>query len=181
MGIEKLINRLNADAADWAGDRYIKRDLLDAADALEELQSELNTAKSPEVLEAVDELMEFARTRMSTACWLYYVDVLGGWRGQKEERRLDIDLTLDEIYAQLAEEAAELAHAALKMRRVINGKNPTPVEPDDAFESVLEETNDVFAVLDVLTLRRDDERISQKLKRWEERLKNGYKELHDGD
>ena len=58
--------------------------MVDAADALEELQAELNAAKSPEVLEAVDELMEFARTRMSTADWLYYVDVLGRWRGQKE-------------------------------------------------------------------------------------------------
>ena len=54
-----------------------------AADALEKLQSELNAAKSPEVLEAVDELVEFARTRMGIAEWLYYVDVLGEWRGQK--------------------------------------------------------------------------------------------------
>ena len=52
---------------------------------LEKVKAELNSAKSPEVLEAVDELMEFARTRMSTADWLYYVDVLGEWRGQKED------------------------------------------------------------------------------------------------
>ena len=52
---------------------------------LEQVKAELNAAKSPEVLEAVDELMEFARTRMSTADWLYYVDVLGEWRGQKED------------------------------------------------------------------------------------------------
>lgn len=39
MDIEKLIKRLNADAADWAGDGYIKRDLHEAADALEELQA----------------------------------------------------------------------------------------------------------------------------------------------
>lgn len=87
----------------------------------------------------------------------------------------------DEIYAQLAEEAAELAHAALKMRRVINGQNPTPVDSDDAFESVLEEVNDVLAVLDVLHIRRDDERVWQKLKRWKERLDHADKKLHDGD
>ena len=52
---------------------------------LEQVKQELDAAKSPEVLEAVDELMEFARTRMSTADWLYYVDVLGEWRGQKED------------------------------------------------------------------------------------------------
>ena len=64
------------------------RDLNDAPKLraeLEQVKAELNAAKSPEVLEAVDELMEFARTRMSTADWLYYVDVLGEWRGQKED------------------------------------------------------------------------------------------------
>ena len=85
MDIEKLQKRLASDAADWAGGGYIKRDLHEAADALKKLQAELNAAKSPEVLKAVDELMEFARVRMSTADWLYYVDALGGWRGQKEE------------------------------------------------------------------------------------------------
>lgn len=80
-------------------------------------------------------------------------------------------LELDEIYAQLAEEAAELAHAALKMRRVINRKNPTPVDADDAFESVVEEANDVIAVLDTLHIARDECRIAQKLTRWEERIK----------
>ena len=31
-----------------------------------------------------------------------------------------------EILAQLAEESSELAQAALKLRRAIDGKNPTP-------------------------------------------------------
>lgn len=83
----KLISRLT-NANEMQALTYIReaadRGEIHAADALEELQAELNAAKSPEVLKAVDELMEFARTRMSTADWLYYVDVLGGWRGQKE-------------------------------------------------------------------------------------------------
>lgn len=86
MDIEKLIEQLRTESlyADKASLEIM--DLcMSAADALEELQAELNAAKSPEVLEAADELMEFARTRMSTADWLYYVDVLGGWRGQKED------------------------------------------------------------------------------------------------
>lgn len=41
MDIEKLIERLKSDAADWAGDRYIKQDLLDAVEALATLQIEL--------------------------------------------------------------------------------------------------------------------------------------------
>lgn len=83
----KLISQLT-NANEMQALTYIReaadRGEIQAADALEKLQAELNAAKSPEVLEAVDELMEFARTRMSTADWLYYVDVLGGWRGQKE-------------------------------------------------------------------------------------------------
>ena len=53
---------------------------------LARVTAERDAAKSPEVLEAVDELVEFTRTRMSTADWLYYANVLGEWRGiQKED------------------------------------------------------------------------------------------------
>lgn len=84
--IDELIEQLRRKGLSRASALGYHSSLFDeAADALEKLQVELNAAKSPEVLEAVDELMEFARTRMSTADWLYYVDVLGGWRGQKED------------------------------------------------------------------------------------------------
>lgn len=83
----KLISRLT-NANEMQALTYIReaadRGEIQTADALEKLQAELNAAKSPEVLEAVDELMEFARTRMGIAEWLYYVDVLGEWRGQKK-------------------------------------------------------------------------------------------------
>lgn len=46
MDVEKLIERLKSDAADWNGDRYIKRDLLDAAEALEKLQAENESLKN---------------------------------------------------------------------------------------------------------------------------------------
>lgn len=45
MDIEKLIERLKSDAADWAGDRYIKQDLLDAVEALAALQIELKAMR----------------------------------------------------------------------------------------------------------------------------------------
>ena len=48
-------------------------------------------------------------------------------------------LDQDEMLAQLAEEAAELAQAALKLRRVYTGVNPTPVAGKDAFQKLLEE------------------------------------------
>lgn len=86
MDVEKLVVQLRRFGGELGAtplNNVIGKYMLQAADALEKLQAELNAAKSPEVLEAVDELMEFARTRMSTADWLYYVDVLGEWRGKK--------------------------------------------------------------------------------------------------
>lgn len=48
-----------------------------------------------------------------------------------------------EVLAQLAEEAAEVAQAALKLRRVLDGKNPTPVTECDALDNLVEELADV--------------------------------------
>lgn len=64
------------------------RDLTDAPKLraeLEKVKRERDAAKSPEVLEAVDELMEFSRTRMSIGGWLCYVNVFGEWRGSQKE------------------------------------------------------------------------------------------------
>ena len=46
MDVEKLIDRMKLDAADWNGDRYIKRDLLEAAESLEKLQAENESLKN---------------------------------------------------------------------------------------------------------------------------------------
>jgi hypothetical protein len=79
-----------------------------------------------------------------------------------------------ELWAQLAEEATELAHAALKLRRATGGENPTPVEYEAAFSSVMEEVADVSLMVQVLAL---DEKPAvtntirrYKLLRWRDRL-----------
>lgn len=81
----------------------------------------------------------------------------------------------DELLASLAEEAAELAHAALKLRRVINGKNPTPVTPMQAESNLIEELADVRLVAEVLNrgtriANQIDGIAESKLGRWEKRL-----------
>lgn len=80
----------------------------------------------------------------------------------------------EELLAQLAEEAVELAHAALKLRRTYGNINPTPVKRSDAFASLKEEIADVKLLLTVLELDRhgiEYDRIGDaKLKRWAERL-----------
>lgn len=80
----------------------------------------------------------------------------------------------EEQLAQLAEEAAELGHAALKLRRTYGDINPTPVTQDEAFSALLEEIADVMLLIDVLELhqvRYEYELIMQaKLARWVQRL-----------
>ena len=81
-----------------------------------------------------------------------------------------------ELLAQLAEEAAELAQAALKMRRVIDGSNPTPVTFQEAHDNILEEICDVETCVAALLYNtptavkvRADLR-AVKLERWAGRL-----------
>lgn len=53
-------------------------------------------------------------------------------------------LSEEDILCQLAEEAAELAQAALKLRRAITGTNPTPVSEDAAIDDLFTELADVM-------------------------------------
>lgn len=81
----------------------------------------------------------------------------------------------DELLAQLAEEAAELAHAALKLRRCINGKNPTPIMPTQAEANLIEELADVRLCAEVLDRgtriqNQIDGIATSKLGRWAKRL-----------
>lgn len=75
---------------------------------------------------------------------------------------------------QLAEEATELAQAALKLARIVRHENPTPVDYETAFYSFLEELGDVRLCTKVLeekygklnTIKGEHE----KLKRWQHRI-----------
>jgi NTP pyrophosphatase (non-canonical NTP hydrolase) len=83
---------------------------------------------------------------------------------------------------QLAEECTELAQAALKYRRVIEGKNPTPTNKENAIAAIEEETADVFLLINMLGVsdRAVAETIYAKTSRWQERLHHhyhGYKEM----
>ena len=78
----------------------------------------------------------------------------------------------EEMFAQLAEECAELGKAALKMRRVLDGTNPTPVKEKEAYNNLVEEIADISLCLEVLGLNAPAVRVdvqgimSRKLKRW---------------
>ena len=79
---------------------------------------------------------------------------------------------LTELLAGLAEEAAELAQAALKYRRALDQTNPTPVNEDDAYEHLSEEIADVKLYCSLLSLNPGhiSEIMRRKMGRWERRL-----------
>ena len=82
------------------------------------------------------------------------------------------DLPIDVKLIQLAEEAAELSQACLKLVRCMHGD--TPVPEMDAKIHLLEELADVALCSKVITSKVDDKIVKgimmQKAKRWEERL-----------
>lgn len=82
----------------------------------------------------------------------------------------------DEILAQMAEEAAELAQACLKLRRAIRQDNPTPVPEGNAINDLAEEWADVTLCMSLLSIKYspDAEQVNKfmtyKARRWADRL-----------
>lgn len=90
-------------------------------------------------------------------------------------------LTSADLWGQLAEEASELAQAALKMQRLELGNNPPRKTPQECINNVIEEHSDVVFCFKLL--RWDDNKemeAVQKAKagRWVSILK-GVKADHD--
>lgn len=81
----------------------------------------------------------------------------------------------DELLRQTAEEAAELAQAALKVIRAAKGA--TPLDGEDAVDMLVEEIADVQNCIAVLSERlpglqdKANKISAEKMKRWKERLR----------
>lgn len=79
-----------------------------------------------------------------------------------------------EMLCQLAEEAAELSQAALKLRRALTGINPTPVTAEEARANLVEEIADVYNVSGFLLETEDFleiyDIVQRKRERWLNRL-----------
>ena len=86
------------------------------------------------------------------------------------------ELGVCEMLCGLAEEASELSQAALKFRRAIDGKNPTPKTLEECCENIHEEIADCELILELLGFREPNmlqiqEEIKKKKKaRWISRL-----------
>ena len=100
-----------------------------------------------------------------------------------EARKIIETLPETERLAQLAEEAAELAQAALKLRRAIDGTNPTPKTIAEARENLIEEYGDIWcSSMTIITNEEFSTCINiaeQKEIRWGERLK--FSTIHNSE
>ena len=69
------------------------------------------------------------------------------------------NLSDEDILCQIAEEAAELAQAALKLRRAINQTNPTPVSDEEAVDSIIEEYADTIGAFEIWAAKCDGDGV----------------------
>lgn len=96
------------------------------------------------------------------------------------EKKISDILPKPEILGQLAEELAEASAAAQKLRRKIDGKNPTPKTLDECWEDLKKEIGDVMNAIDALTeqdpqnyhefMSECGEYAEPKMERWLSRL-----------
>ena len=98
-------------------------------------------------------------------------------RPDPEKMQYIIDcLSTEELLAQLAEECSELAQAALKYRRVLDGTNPAQISKEEAIRNLLEEIADVHLQLELLGFNSEKteavcrEVMARKTDRWADSL-----------
>lgn len=96
------------------------------------------------------------------------------------EKKISDYLPKTEILGQLTEELAEASAAASKLRRKIDGKNPTPKTLEECWEDLKKEIGDVINSIDALTeqdpqnyhefMSECGEYAEPKMERWLSRL-----------
>ena len=88
----------------------------------------------------------------------------------RDVERIRAYLDEPELLCQLAEECAELAKAAMKVRGVQTKNNPTMCSAEEAWDNLIEEVADVMLVLETLAVNPNCARVQEvedyKTRRW---------------
>lgn len=84
---------------------------------------------------------------------------------QKNTKMIDV-IGKPAMLEQFAEEATELAKAALKLARIERGENPTPITKGEATLTVIEEYTDVIQCAEELGLLPNREQMEKKYERF---------------
>ena len=84
-------------------------------------------------------------------------------------------LDSDDLFLQMAEEAAELSQACLKYVRAHKGNNPTKDSEDVYLNGIIEEFTDVQVCAEAIDITADSDIHDSKIHRWADRIrkKNG--------
>ena len=84
-------------------------------------------------------------------------------------------LDSDDLFLQMAEEAAELSQACLKYVRAHKGNNPTKNSEDVYLKGIIEEFTDVQVCAEAIDITADSDIYYSKIHRWADRIreKNG--------
>lgn len=82
------------------------------------------------------------------------------------------------LYESLAEEATELAQAAMEMARVLRNKNPTYVAHKIAKDNLIEEYGDVLLTAAYLELQEDFDGVRKKHNRCLDRCEEVLRKKH---
>ena len=84
-------------------------------------------------------------------------------------------LESDDLFLQMAEEAAELSQACLKYVRAHKGNNPTKDSEDVYLKGIIEEFTDVQVCAEAIDITADSDIHDSKIRRWADRIrkKNG--------
>ena len=85
------------------------------------------------------------------------------------------NLDSDDLFLQMAEEAAELSQACLKYVRAHKGNNPTKDSEDVYLKWIIEEFTDVQVCAEAIDITADSDIHDSKIHRWADRIrkKNG--------
>lgn len=85
------------------------------------------------------------------------------------------NLDSDDLFLQMAEEAAKLSQACLKYVRAHKGNNPTKDSEDVYLKGIIEEFTDVQVCADAIDITADSDIHDSKIHRWADRIrkKNG--------
>lgn len=95
------------------------------------------------------------------------------------------NLSDEDILCQIAEEASELAKAALKLRRAMTRTNPTPMSMEEAEKNLIEEYGDSVVACVAYFMKHDFidrkyadglEHSNAKCSRWAKRIKESKKD-----
>ena len=104
---------------------------------------------------------------------LYPIISIGIGYSRTDDEMIDdirMCVTKGDLYGQLAEECCELAKAALKAQRYLQGTNPPAQSSKEIMANLHEEVSDVTLVLEVANLKTKPDTMQAKLRRWHKRL-----------